>query len=428
MKSQSELRLARLIDERAITSQLHESVLAAAESRDGLDRSLSEAESGQVALYREQAQNLDNEITALTETIERDKLAEEASRAVHRALNAGIDGVEMDASGEGIVYRDFYTYARDFVLTRDLAGAHTLAREYTGGDQEITAMRERQQMLKRVPANTLSTDVAGLQPQQHIAQIFQVIDASRPLVASTTRVGLDRGSFSFPKITQRPLVAVQSAEKTEGGNQKMIVTMATATALTYLGGGDISWQALNWSTPDALQLWFDLAAEQYAIQTEQALGEIVQSAAANHLIADQLVGTSSDTFADWLQAVTEGAGLVYTNSAAMADTVYLSPDMFYLAAALTSNAGAQLLNAGQLNVGSQTGTLAGMRVVVSRGLDAGVAIVGRAKALISGETPGAPVELKVVEPAIGGVEVGLIGAFAAVSADDSQFALIGTGS
>ena len=38
--------------------------------------------------------------------------------------------------------------------------------------------------MKRMPANTLSSNVPGLIPAQHIAQIFQMIDTSRPLVAS----------------------------------------------------------------------------------------------------------------------------------------------------------------------------------------------------------------------------------------------------
>jgi hypothetical protein len=412
------------MDERAVTSQLHESVIAAAEARD--EKSLSESEHGQVKMYREKADELDKEIEALAEEIERNARSVETSKQLKRALAGSVDGV--DVNEDGIVYRDFYTYARDFVLTRDIAGCATLARDFSSGEQEIMAMRERQQLLKRNPANTLSSDTPGLQPEQHIAQIFQVIDRSRPLVASANRVALVRGQLTFPRLTQRPVVAVQASEKTEAGNQKMIVAMETATASTYLGGGDISWQAINWSTPDALQLWFDLAAEDYAIKTEQDAGEIVQSAASNNLIADQLTGDGSDAFADWIAAITEGAAEVYANSRRMANTIYLSPDMFYFAAAVTSAAGAQLIAPGQLNLGSQTGTLAGMNVVVSPGLDAGVAAVGYSNALLVAETSGAPVELRVVEPAIGGVEVGIIGAFEAVSVDDDQFALIGTAS
>ena len=43
------------------------------------------------------------------------------------------------------------------------------------------------------------------------------------------------------------------------------------------------------------------------------------------------------------------------------------------------------------------------------------------QALYAAETPGAPVQLKAVEPAIGGIEVGVIGAFAAAVADPAAF-------
>ena len=98
-----------------------------------------------------------------------------------------------------------------------------------------------------MPANTLSGDVPGLIPQQHIAEIFQVIDSSRPLVASAQRSTLIRGVLSYPRIDTSPIVAVQTTQKTEAGNQGMDVSMQTATASTYLGGGDLSWQAINWS-------------------------------------------------------------------------------------------------------------------------------------------------------------------------------------
>ena len=51
-----------------------------------------------------------------------------------------------------------------------------------------------------------------------------------------------------------------------------------------------------------------------------------------------------------------------------------------------------------------------------------------ATALLVAETAGAPVELRVVEPAIGGVEVGIIGAFEAVVVDDGAFSMLTTAS
>jgi hypothetical protein len=61
-------------------------------------------------------------------------------------------------------------------------------------------------------------------------------------------------------------------------------------------------------------------------------------------------------------------------------------------------------------------------------MDSGVIVVGDRDGLLVAETAGAPVELRVVEPAIGGVEVGLIGAFEAVVVDDGAFAMITTAS
>jgi hypothetical protein len=65
---------------------------------------------------------------------------------------------------------------------------------------------------------------------------------------------------------------------------------------------------------------------------------------------------------------------------------------------------------------------------VSRGLNAGEIIVGDSAGLLVAETPGAPVELRVVEPSIGGYEVGIIGAFEAVVTDNGAFATVSTAS
>ena len=69
-----------------------------------------------------------------------------------------------------------------------------------------------------------------------------------------------------------------------------------------------------------------------------------------------------------------------------------------------------------------------LNVVISRGMDAGVVVVGDRAGLLVAETAGAPVELRVVEPAIGGVEVGIIGAFEAVVVDDGAFSMLTTAS
>ncbi len=417
--TQSELRLATLLDERETVTKLHETVVASVATNE--NKLPSESQGQQITMYREKEIALDEEIENLTEDVERNRRAIESSKSIRRVLAGNTDGVEAD--GDGIVYRDFATYARDMIIARE--GQESAKIAQLVGPEQVQSARERVQLLKRVPANTLSSNVTGLIPDQHIAQIFQVINDSRPLVESATRAALERGRLSYPKVTQKPVVAVQTTEKTEGGNTGMIVTMVEATATTYLGGGDLSWQAIEWSTPNALDLWFRLAAADYALKTEQDAGEVVQTAGFSYNIASTLGATP--TFAQFITAIAAGAGEVYGNSGRMSDTVYLSPDRFYYLAGLTTDVSSPFINV-NLSLGGQSGDSSAMRLVVSRGLDSGVIAVGDSSALLVAETPGAPVQLRAVEPAIGGLEVGIIGAFEAVVVDDGAFALITTAS
>jgi len=413
--TQSELRLASLLDERETVTKLHETVVGSVATND--DKLPTDSQAQQIKSYREKEIALDEEIENLEEDVKRNRRAVESSKAIRRVLAGNTEGIDVDE--DGIAYRDFHTYARDVIITRDLKASSAIAQRL--GNDAVNAARERLQLAKRTPANTLSSNVPGLQPEQHIAQIFQVIETRRPLVASGFRTTLERGQLTFPKITQRPVVAVQTTEKTEAGNQGMLVTMETATASTYLGGGDLSWQAINWSTPDALDLWFRLAAADYALKTEQDAGEVIQTAAFLNDISTLFGATG--TFAEFMTAVTAGMAAVYANSGEIADTLYLAPDRAFYLLGLTSATPAVFAN-GTLNARTGDGNIASLSVVTSRGLDAGVIAVGLAEHLIVAETAGAPVELRVVEPAIGGVEVGIIGAFEAVVAQDESFALL----
>jgi len=421
MNSVQEVRLARLVDERAATTKLHDDLLSHSEASDS--KVLTESQVEQLSGYRTRMDSLDNEIHELTDVVEKTNKSIEEAKRVRRVMASADGELELGEDGE-TAYRTFASYARDVILSKNTETCSKIA-QLAGGSEVANRAAERLLSAKRTPANTLTSDVPGLIPEQHIAQIFQVIETRRPLVSSGFAVGLNRGTISFPKITQRPVVAVQTTQKTEAGNQKMTVSMETATASTYLGGGDLSWQAINWSTPDALDLWFALAAADYALKTEQDAGEVIQTAAFLNNISSTL-GASPD-FATFMTAVAAGLNEVYANSGDMADTLYLAPDRAAYLLGLTSATPAVFAN-GSLSFVDGSGNIAGLSVVISRGLDSGVIAVGVRNKLIVAETPGAPVELRVVEPAIGGVEVGIIGAFEAVVAEDEAFALLTTAS
>lgn len=422
-------RLERLLDQRAALSRVHEETLAVIESRPPDQAEPTDIEQKQLDGYREKAVALDKEIGELNDVLEREEKSAEASKKVRVHLAGQAPGVEL-VDGEP-TYKTFGAFARDALITgapgrgdvhiaRNASAIHNIAMA-AGGEQARQAAAER---LMRSPVDTTSSDVAGLQPPQYMAQILDVIDSTRPVVATGTRVNLQRGVLTYPKITSRPLVAKQGSEKTEGGAGTLTVEMASGTADTFIGGGDLSWQAMEWSTPDALDLWFRLAGESYAIKTEGTACGVLEAAAAAGTVTAPLVGGTADTFDKWLAAVLAGASLVYTTTRAMADTLWLSPDMFFEAAGLTSTGGAQLIGAGNLNVRGLSGTLGGLRVVVSAGFSAKTAIVGDSSAFLVAENAGAPVQLRAVEPAIGGLEVGIIGAFKAIAFDDNRFATL----
>jgi HK97 family phage major capsid protein len=412
-----EIRLESRMQRRDLVQSQHEGLLL---ERD--EGNLSDTDKKQIEAWREEITELDTEIAGLADDLEAHRRAEERSKDLRRAL-IGANGVQVDE--DGVVYRTMSEYARDVILTRDSRVCSQVQAQF-GNKQELEAARSRLNMLKRTPANTLSSNVAGLTPDQHIAQIFQVIDTSRPLVASANRTTLERGTLTYPVVTTRPVVAVQSTEKTEAGNQGMVIDMVSTNASTYLGGGDLSWQAINWSTPDALDLWFRLAAADYALKTEQDAAQALQHSAFTYNISSTLAALTD--FSDVLLAIASGAGDVYANSGRIADTVYMAPSAFYAVAAIAGTEAANFVSAGALSLRAQGGAMAGLNVVVSRGMDTGVIVVGDSDGLLVAETAGAPVELRVVEPAIGGVEVGIIGAFEAVVTDPGAFAMITTAS
>ena len=410
MPTQTEIRLERRVNERANVHAAHEQLL-----KDAGENDLTDAQKTEAVALRERAVELDTEIDELEASVSADKAADERARAVRRAMAGRVDGV--DADDDGVVYRTMAAYARDVILTGQGREVSKIAANVAKPDREAAA--QRLELAMRSPANTLTSDVAGLLPPQHIAQIFQVIDTSRPIVQSAQRAALERGVLTYPQVDASPVVAVQGTEKTEAGNTGMDISMKTATASTYLGGGDLSWQAINWSTPNALDLWFRLVAADYALKTEQDAAQVLQHSAFSNNISSTLSGTA--TFAEMMTAVGAGYAEVFANSGRLANTIYMAPDRFGYLLGLTSDAFTQFTTVSANGVGP-------LSVVVSRGMDAGVIVVGDRDGLLVAETAGAPVELRVVEPAIGGVEVGLIGAFEAVVVDDGAFAMITTAS
>jgi len=406
--------LERLVDERERANERIEDRLRDAEENQ---RDLTELEQQDITNQRSRVVDLEEEIGALATDLERVEKSRDVSALIRHNGDGGMQHHDDEQDGP-VIYRTFAQYARDEILSRYPLVAAAAARDRSDIPSVMAAAADR---LKRVQ-HTLTSDVPGLLPPQHMAQILDIINKSRPVVASARGVNLDSGRLTYPKILQRPTVLKQTTEKTEGGTANMQIELDTLTADTYIGGGNLSWQTINWSTPDALQLWFDLAGEAYARQTETAACSELGTTAGG-TISTPLGTAGTESFAQWRAAILAAISSIYvtTGGRAMTSTLYLAADRFFALAGLGTDQTLQVSSVGSLDIGAMTGTYAGLRVVGSYGFSAHTAIVGDANAFLVGETPGAPVEMRAVEPAIGGMEVGVIGAFKSKVFDSQRF-------
>jgi HK97 family phage major capsid protein len=404
--------LQRLVDER---SRLHENIDTLLGSIAEEERDPTDSERELLNRHRERLEALEPQVVDLVELEERRSSSRDARAALTTRAGSNEDDNDRSVTptapaSSAPVYRTFAEWARDELVRR----FDRIAFAAGPGAAERAAER-----LTRAAVHTTTSDVPGLLPPTHMAQILDVINKSRPIVESSRRASLTSGVLTYPRITSRPAVGKQPAEKQEFAGNEMTVAMIQATADTYIGAGNLSWQTINWSTPDALSLWFDLAAEAYAKQTE--------SAAATELVAaatDDQVELGSDDLAGWYAALGSAAELVYTNSGRIADTIYAATDVAFRLAGFVSNNSPVFASGGSISLASGQGSVGGFRLVASRALASGVVVVGVSSSLLCAETPGAPVEMRAVEPSIGGMEVGIIGAFVAEAMDPEAFAQI----
>lgn len=138
--------------------------------------------------------------------------------------------------------------------------------------------------------DVVSADNLGVIPEMRSTQIIGIIDSSRPFLENTTREPVPPAgeTWKFPKITQRPEVGLQSAEKAEVASQKTTITSVDFDMATYAGAGDLSIQLIKRSSPAFLDLWLRLLGEQYAIVTDNA--------AVDALLAETAVVEGTGTF------------------------------------------------------------------------------------------------------------------------------------
>jgi hypothetical protein len=419
METQAERTLQLRSDAREQTHSLQESLLR---EIDGANP--TEAQRDLLTKYRTDLKFYDDEIDTWMGQVESDRLAREKSEQIRRSANAARGVADIGENGE-TVYRTLGQQALDMVLTAPSQYARAHVQSAGVSPEEVTRAAHRLEAVERTPATTLTSDIAGLSPPQHVAQIFQVIQSRRDLVeAAGIKVNLNRLTVTYPQLDASPVVAVQGTQKTEAGNTGMDVSMVTKTASTYLGGGNLSWQAIEFSDPSAFDLWFRAIAADYALKTETDAATVVSASAFLNNVSSPLGATP--TYIELMAAIGAGGGEVYANSGRMANAVIVAPDRYWYVMGLAT-ASPFGFGGGQGGI-TLSADRPALRVIASRGLNAGEIIVGDMDGLLVAENEGAPVRMFVSEPAIAGVEVGLVGAFEAAVVDDGAFALVTTAS
>lgn len=256
--------------------------------------------------------------------------------------------------------------------------------------------------------DVITSDNLGVVPPTYMTELIGVIDTRRPFLSSTRRLPTPPTGMKMtvPRIDQRPTVGVQSDEKDEVSSQLTKIGTVDFDAISIAGAGDISIQVLKRSDRVFLDLWVELLAEAYGIESEnQALRALFDT------IGGGITGASpmdpedlslGDAFVASFDTYRQGP-----------DTLWLSTEAvgaFMDAKQAVTNAPLYpglIATAG--TAGGVGGTISGLRVVHVPQLDAhgAFAVVGPSAGFAWAED--GTYTLQVDVPALAGRDVALIG-------------------
>jgi HK97 family phage major capsid protein len=288
------------------------------------------------------------------------------------------------------------------------AGQYVL--DYWKAGLGLNEAQQRLELFHRTAAHQTTGDNPGLLPQQVLGPVITFVDDARPLVTALGPRQLPSGAWSRPRISQHVDVAPQAGEKTELVSRKMVIGMVPVTATTYGGYVNVSRQNIDWSQPSIMDLVINDLASVYAQETEQALGTAIDAAST----AGATLPTGAADPDEVAAAIWAAVGVTYAAmKGAGRSIVAVSPDMLGLIGPLFPPIAPQGqspgFSAGAFGSGAQ-GSISGLQVVMSPGLDAGTILVLNTSAVeVYEDRIGS---LQVVEPSVLGVQVAYAGYFA----------------
>lgn len=132
----------------------------------------------------------------------------------------------------------------------------------------------------RALADLITSDNLGIVPDSIRTELIGLISAERPFLNSVREVpaGSTGLKIVFPRIVNRPVVGIQTAEKTEIASGETTIDTAEYGAQTIAGGGDLSIQLIRRSGPAFQNLFLQLLAEQLALAADNAAVDVLLAA------------------------------------------------------------------------------------------------------------------------------------------------------
>jgi len=276
----------------------------------------------------------------------------------------------------------------------------------------------------RALADVTTAQTPGLVPPQVTGDILGVWLANRPSVDAMTKPPLPPVGMKIqrPHVSQHTQVGPHT-EKGPVASRAFTLDLAEIDLHSYAGGVDVAWELVQRSSPAALDVIFSDLVAIYARESDKdAMAGILTNVTATV--------AWDGTAATFAKAISDAAVACATNGEEQLfpDTVWMGLETYGLIASLTDTAGRPLFpdlgptNAyGTADAQGNVSSVRGLGPVVDPYIARNTFLVGPKDQAEFYETPGAPVQLSVVDVGVAGYNVGVIGMWAAAAVDPAAF-------
>jgi HK97 family phage major capsid protein len=279
----------------------------------------------------------------------------------------------------------------------------------------------------RALADVTTAQTPGLVPPQVTGDILGLWLANRPAVDAMTKPPLPPVGMEIqrPHISQHTDVGPH-VEKAAVVSQAFHLDLTRIPLSSYAGGVDVSWELANRSAPAALDIIFSDLVSIYARKSDQGAFGGIWTNVTQSVTWDGTAATLAKAIADAaIKCATNGEENLFP------DTVWLGLNAWGLLTGLTDTTGRPLFpdlapaNAlGTADATGNMGTVMGLRAAVDPFITPSAFLVGPSDQAEFYETPGAPVQLSVVDVGVAGYDVGVIGMWGCAAVDPLQFCKI----